>query len=131
MLGSARSNGGKEMAAWMRRLRTRFPDEVGRALYIETEIEVTEVKRRTPVDKGPLRASVHQVGPTRGQGRTIYTLIVVGGTAASYAIYVHENLEAFHPVGQAKFLESVIMESRSSMGTRVAHRIDLHRAMEG
>lgn len=32
------------------------------------------------------------------------TSYVVGYTAA-YAIYVHENLEAHHPVGQAKFLE--------------------------
>lgn len=130
MPASARMNGAKDMVARMKRLRKNFPDEVGRGLYIETEIEVTEVKRRTPVDKGPLRASVHQVGPTRGQGRIIYTLIVAGGPAASYAIYVHENLEAFHPVGQAKYIESVIMESRSHMGARVARRIDLHRAME-
>lgn len=30
--------------------------------------------------------------------------VVVGFTAA-YSIWVHENLEAHHPVGQAKFLE--------------------------
>lgn len=30
---------------------------------------------------------------------------VVVGYTQSYAIYVHENLEANHPVGQAKFLE--------------------------
>lgn len=30
--------------------------------------------------------------------------VVVGYTQA-YAIYVHENMEAIHPVGQAKFLE--------------------------
>lgn len=30
--------------------------------------------------------------------------VTVGYTQA-YAIYVHENLEAYHPVGQAKFLE--------------------------
>jgi predicted secreted hydrolase len=29
---------------------------------------------------------------------------------ASYAIYVHENLEAFHPVGQAKYLEQPFRE---------------------
>lgn len=27
------------------------------------------------------------------------------GYEAEYAIYVHEDLEAFHPVGQAKYLE--------------------------
>ncbi len=30
---------------------------------------------------------------------------VIVGFTAGYALYVHENLEAFHPVGQAKFLE--------------------------
>lgn len=114
----------------LKRLAQRFPDEVGRGLYIETEVEATEVKKRTPVDKGPLRASIHQIGPFR-EGRRIYTMIVVGGTSAPYAIYVHEDLEAFHPVGQAKFLESVILESRPHMGARVAKRIELNRALSG
>lgn len=30
------------------------------------------------------------------------------GYTASYAIYVHEDLNVFHPIGQAKFLEIVI-----------------------
>lgn len=30
---------------------------------------------------------------------------VTVGFTQNYAIYVHENLEAIHPVGQAKFLE--------------------------
>jgi hypothetical protein len=117
------------MRAKLARLASRFPDEVKRALYIETEIEVKEVKRRTPVDKGPLRASVHQQGPDRSGVRTIGTAIVAGGTAAPYAIYVHENLDAFHAVGQAKFIESVILEARPHMGRRVAKRIELHRAL--
>lgn len=33
--------------------------------------------------------------------------VVVGFTAA-YAVYVHENLDAHHPVGQAKFLEEPV-----------------------
>jgi hypothetical protein len=120
--------GADKMKARLKTLIKRFPDEVGRALYIETGTETTEVKRRTPVDKGTLRASIHQVGPIRN-GRTIYTLIVAGGPAAPYAIFVHEDLDAFHKVGQAKYIESVILESRSSMGARVAKRIDLNRAL--
>ncbi len=120
--------GAAKVKANIKTLIRRFPDEVGRALYIETGIETTEVKRRTPVDKGTLRASIHTVGPVR-QGRTIYTLIVAGGPAAPYAIYVHEDLTAFHKVGQAKYIESVILESRSSMGARVAKRIELNRML--
>jgi hypothetical protein len=58
----------------------------------------------------------------------IYALIVAGGPAAPYAIYVHEDLEAIHPVGQAKFIESVLLESRPFMAARIAKRIDLNRA---
>lgn len=106
----------------LRRFAQKFPEQVTRVLYLETEIEVKEVKRRTPVDDGHLRGSVHQEGPTR-QGNKIGTTIVAGGVAAPYAIYVHEDLEAFHPVGQAKFIESVIMESRPFMAERLARRL--------
>lgn len=38
---------------------------------------------------------------------------VVVGFTQSYGIYVHENLEAVHPVGQAKFLEQPFREMRN------------------
>ena len=102
--------------------------ELGRALRQETEIDSTEVKRRTPVDTGELRGSVHVVGPIV-ERRRIYTMIVAGGPAAPYARIVHEDLDAFHKVGQAKYLESVILESRPHMAARVARRIELNRAL--
>jgi hypothetical protein len=126
-----------------RRLRTfgrKYPDEIGRALYLETEIEATEVKKRTPVWNpdnpvphghvpGSLRASIHVIGPVR-VGESVYTLIAAGGTAAPYALYVHEDLEAFHRTGQAKYIESVILESAPYMMSRVAARVQLNRAAE-
>ena len=112
------------------RLRRRFPDEVGAALYQESQIELTEVKKRTPVDTGNLRASEFVEGPIR-DGRTIYTLIVAGGPSAPYAVYVHEDPEAFHKVGEWKFIESVLLESRPYMAGRIGRRIDLNRALEG
>lgn len=119
-----------EMRARLRKLKAKFPDEVGRALYTETQIELNEVKRRTPVDKGPLRASEFAPPPVR-EGRKISTRIVAGGPAAPYAIYVHEDPDAFHPVGQWKYIESVLMESRAHMAARVAKRIELYRALAG
>lgn len=101
----------------------QFPDHAAQALRIETEIEATECKRRTPVDTGALRASIHVEGPDR-EYRTLRTSIVAGGVAAPYAIIVHEDLEAFHKVGQAKYIESVILESRPYMADRIAKRID-------
>lgn len=122
--------GAAEMRARLLRLAQRLPNELARAIYQETEIEATEVKRRTPVDEGTLRGTVHVEGPFQ-ERRMIYTKIVAGGPAAPYAVYVHEDLEAFHKVGQAKFIESVLLESTSHLLARVARRIDLNRALLG
>lgn len=63
-----------------------------------------EAQRRTPVDTGNLRASAY----TR-RAQDDATKVEVG-FAAAYALPVHENLEAHHPVGQAKFLESALVD---------------------
>lgn len=107
-------------------LARNVPNEVGRALNAEAHVERAESMRRTPVEFGPLRAS-HDVPEPKVDGRDISQQILVGGPSAPYALYVHENLEAFHKVGQAKFLESTILESRPFMAQRVARRIDLQR----
>jgi uncharacterized protein YyaL (SSP411 family) len=44
---------------------------------------------------------------------------VVVGYTADYAVYVHENLEAYHPVGQAKFLEVAVRRHRRDVGAMV------------
>jgi hypothetical protein len=108
--------------------KSKFPRVVARALFIEAEIEAKEAKKRTPVDLGNLRGSIHVTEPVIVR-QTMSVSIVAGGPSAPYAIYVHEDLEAFHQVGQAQFIESVIMESRPFMAARVARRIDLSRAL--
>lgn len=40
-----------------------------------------------------------------GKGTKAGTASVIVGYTQEYAIYVHENLEAYHEVGNAKFLE--------------------------
>lgn len=125
MATGASMSGGDAMRQRLARIRTQFPNAVAEALFQEAQIELTEVKRRTPVDKGTLRASEHIIGPII-RGKSIYVLIAAGGPAAPYAIYVHENLDAFHKVGQAKYIESVILESRPYMAARVAKRMQLN-----
>lgn len=39
---------------------------------------------------------------------------VIVGYTAQYALYVHENLQSAHPVGQAKFLEQPARELSNS-----------------
>lgn len=118
------------MIAKLDKLVAFSPDEFARALYQEAVIEEKECKRRTPVDTGALRASVQAVGPER-DGTTIRAWISAGteGPAADYALIVHEDLEAFHKVGEAKFIERPLMESAPYMADRIAKRIDLNKAL--
>lgn len=99
----------------------RIPEICEDALYEEASIEMTESMKRTPVDTGALRAS-HTV-ETKRRGNEISATIGVGGPAAPYAVFVHEDLDAFHPVGEAKFLESTLLESKPFMAARLAARI--------
>jgi hypothetical protein len=98
------------------------PDIMGKALYAEAQIERTESMKRTPVDLGPLRAS-HTVFPPKGTGNEVTVDIAVGGPSAAYAVIVHEDLDATHKTGQAKFLESTLRESAPHMASRVAARV--------
>lgn len=122
----ASSKGAAEMRERLKALASSVPEQIARAVYQETQVEATESKKRCPVDKGTLRGTIHVEGPFR-DGSRVWALIVAGGPAAPYAIYVHEDLEALHTVGQAKFIESVILESRPYLAARIARRIELNR----
>lgn len=95
---------------------------LGAALYEKGETTMTEAKRRTPVDTGNLRNSGH-VQPPETKGETVTVTLAFGGAAASYAIFVHENLTAHHPVGQSKFLESAVLETEKGLGEFLAQRL--------
>ena len=121
--------GVKEMRAKLRQIAAEYPGKVAAALYVEAQIEVTEMKRRTPVDTTPnaphpgqLRNSIHVLDPVIN-GSDISVTVATGANVAHYDIYVHEIPDNFHPIGQWKFMESVIMESRPYMAQRIAARI--------
>lgn len=118
-----RVNGADRLASRLSALAAQIGgDTVARALVAEAEIEMTEAKKRTPVDTGALRASGHVGGPFR-RGNTVEVKLGFGGPSAPYAIFVHERLDVFHKVGQAKFLESVLLESAPFLPARVAERV--------
>jgi len=111
------------------------------ALYQEALIEQKESMRRTPVDTGALRASHMTERPVIVE-REATVRIVVGGPAGEkflsfakkggavnnpqgYAFYVHENLDADHKVGQAKYLESTVKESAPFLPGRIAKRMQM------
>lgn len=130
MAETAEVKGAAQLVARMNRLVKAIPNEVGRALYAEGLVEQRESMRRTPVDTGALRASHNTTKPVV-DGKDISVTIEVGGSAAPYAWQVHEDLEADHPVGQAKFLESTLNESKPFMAARIAKRLELDRLVTG
>ena len=95
--------------------------KLGAALRMEGEIEMTESKRRVPVDTGTLRSSGNVQGP-EFSGRFIEVTLGYGGAASAYAVQVHEDMQAFRRTGQPKYLESVVVESAPFMADRVAKR---------
>lgn len=122
--------GANEMIALLKGIAEKYPDRIGKALFMEAQIEMTEAKRRTPVDVTPpmphpglLRSTGHVDQPERS-GRHISVTLSFG---TEYAVYVHENLEAFHQIGQARFLSSVLEESQPYMAERIARRIRLDK----
>jgi hypothetical protein len=106
-----------------------YPRQVMRSSKREFRKEMEESKRRTPVEEGDLRDS-HVLHEPTFYGGIIRCEITVGNEDIDYAWDQHENLEYLHPRGgQAKFLESTLMESASHMAARVAVGTDLQAAM--
>lgn len=118
----------------VRYARAAMAGVVVKAFYQEMQIEVTEVKELTPVWNparrvppghvpGSLRASVRLEGPF-WDGNKVSFKILAGNDVAYYALWVHEDLDAYHATGQAKFIEQPLKQSGPYMPSRVAARVD-------
>lgn len=116
--------GAKELEAKLVAIAMETPKKIASALYREAQVDMTESKKRVPVDTGALRSS-GVVGEPQFDGKNVSVSLGYGGEGVDYALKVHEDLEARHKVGQAKYLESVIMESAPNLLERIAKRIDL------
>lgn len=71
-----------------------------------------EAQLRTPVDTGALRASAY----TRKSREDDFEIEYEVGFTQNYGLYVHENMDAFHAVGQAKFLEEPARTIKEKLG---------------
>jgi hypothetical protein len=112
----------------IKKLDHTVPLVAAAALYQEALVVQKESMKRTPVDTGALRDS-HQTSLPKWQGQNLEVTIQVGGPAAGYAVIVHEDMEAVHKVGEAKFLERTIQESEPHMLERIAKRMQLNQGM--
>lgn len=106
--------------ARMQALPRAIEEEAFQAAVEWSEETMTLAKEQTPVDTGALRASGHvQADAASGAIRLGF-----GGPAAPYAEHVHENLDAFHRVGKAKFLEDPVRQRQEQL------QIDISIAIE-
>lgn len=128
--------GRQKMIRNLERAPRNLRKEIEAGAYQEANTEMTESKRLCPVDitenaphPGQLRASGRVLDP-RWEGNTVVVDMAYGGGPVDYALYVHEDLEAHHPVGQAKYLEQPLMESSPHMAARIARRVDMNRVVE-
>jgi hypothetical protein len=95
-------------------LRTEFDEylfatgqQMEKALRRGANYVKIESQRLCPVDTGRLRKSA-RIGQN---GKGMRTEVFVSYNT-EYAVYVHERLDVFHRVGQAKFLETVLKNQK-------------------
>lgn len=106
------------MITKMRGVRMGYQASGERAVKKFGKVEMAEMKRITPEDTGELIDSGFYGIEVSG---SLIRLII--GFAAHHAIFVHEDLEAFHKKGQAKFFEIPWNESAPHFLERVADDI--------
>lgn len=96
----------KLLAQALKNIPPNMPDLLSKALYEEANVIFNESQKLVPVDTGALRAS-GVVHPPKTEHHRTSVRVTYGGPAASYALYVHENLYARHNAPtQAKYLET-------------------------
>jgi hypothetical protein len=116
----------------MKNLKVRFPLILAAAAYKELSIEAWEMKTRTPVwnperpvpkghAPGSLRASGRLHPPViTADGQKIEFLFSFGNQNVDYALYVHEDEDAFHATGEWNFMRGVLHESAPYLPARIA-----------
>jgi len=110
--------GTNEMVARIHAVAKDVERAVDRAVYKFGNTEMREMKRLVPVDTGTLKNSGYVEKPKR-MGSRVMLELGFGGAAEAYAMYVHEDLDAYHENGQAKYVEMPLSESAPYFAIRV------------
>lgn len=103
-------NGFNKLRSNMRRKVNQIERGQCRALMKSGRLVERRAKQKTPVEWGNLKASGYSRWESSGK-----TPLVEIGYTADYAVPVHEDLESWHNVGEAKFLENALNESEKDV----------------
>jgi len=123
----------RELQANLKGLSKKVRDKFADELYQEG-LRIMELsQKRVPVGTTALKESGRVTKPTVTSGDVSITLSYGGSTpvttrtglqVVNYAIPVHERLGVHHPVGQAKFLESVMNEEAPFILRNIAENME-------
>ena len=120
---SFKLKGLKEFDKTLSKIEKRLTGKViEKHLFQEGEGIMAQSKQIVPVDLGTLRSSGHVQLPVR-RGNQIIVTLGYGGPAAPYAVKVHEDLQAFHKVGTAKYLSLPFKQAARGIPNRLATRL--------
>jgi len=115
--------GTKELQRTLEKLGERAQAELGKALYAEAELIMTESKKQVPVDTGTLQGTGHVEQPEYDHDQVIVQM-GYGGPAAPYAVVQHERLDFKHKVGKAKYLEDPVKAAVPKLPSAIAKRLE-------
>jgi hypothetical protein len=114
----------KLLADAIAKIPSHMPNVLGAAIYQEATAIFQQSQLIVPVDTGALRSS-GVVSQIMREGNRIFVRVGYGGDAASYALYVHENLYAKHDAPtQAKYLETPLYRRVPVLIKNLATRIN-------
>lgn len=119
-MATLRVQGINEVGANLRALTTRLPARAAQALNAVSEETMTDAKERTPVEFGTLRRS--GMVADHATARALQARLTFG---TDYAVFVHENLNARHRVGEAKFLERAVQATARDFARRIGEEMAL------
>jgi hypothetical protein len=102
------------------RLVRAMPEMGKQVLREEAELTITDAKRQTPVDTGALRSSGF-ADSVNDDGMA--AVMQFGNSSVDYALVVHEDLDARHPSGNAKYLENAMLSRQPGMEARLGAKL--------
>jgi hypothetical protein len=108
----------KQIAKRLREIANQSRDATAAAIYEQGLALSAQIAPLIPVDYGRLRGSLFVSPPRVGDPNPEVQV----GVATDYALVVHENLRAYHPTGQAKYIEKPFNAFRGGYLARVAKR---------
>jgi len=98
--------GAGDVIANLKKVQSEFAKKRRQALTRIGVIVKADSVKMTPVDTTNLRGAAFS--EVQGQD----SVIIGYDQSAAYAPYVHEDLEAHHDVGEAKFLEKAVKKNQ-------------------